>query len=147
MNPRNFFSASTGKEKWLRLRFLTIFKKCYMFLLPWYVFRVFIKELCMYQGYSFHFRRASLPESTSILLYTNNFMIFKLVFRIRILKTELLWDNKNKNKTRAIIDPGTIYTHTHKGGDKHFLIQSFYHPCEAYFMGKGTETKYEVRLR
>lgn len=61
-----------------------------MFLLPWYVFLVFTKELCMYQGYCFHFRRASLPESTSILLCTNTFMIFKLVFRILKLKTELL---------------------------------------------------------
>lgn len=62
----------------------------------------------MHQGYSFHFGRASLPESTHILLYINTFVIFKLVFRILILKTELFCYNKNKNKTRAITEPGTV---------------------------------------
>lgn len=38
------------------------FFKFHMFL-QWYPLSDFIKELCMYQGHSFHFGRASLPES------------------------------------------------------------------------------------
>ena len=41
----------------------------------------------MHQGYTFHFGKASLSEST-ILLYIdiNTFMVLKLMFRILILK-------------------------------------------------------------
>lgn len=68
----------------LNLIFSTIFKNLHI--LSIICFLVFIKELDMHQVYSFHFGRASLPEST-ILLYTiNMIMAFKLVFTILILK-------------------------------------------------------------
>ena len=40
----------------------------------------------MHQIYSFHFGRASLPESTILLYIINTIMVFKLMFRILIPK-------------------------------------------------------------
>ena len=40
----------------------------------------------MHQTYSFHFGRASLPESTILLYIINTIMVYKLMFRILIPK-------------------------------------------------------------